>query len=316
MSLCLLALGSNLGERQHHFRAAVDALEKTPSVDLLSVSRSLENVSIGGPTGQGEFLNAAVLVETNLSPWELLNLTQEIERGQGRRPSQRWDARPLDIDLLLYDDLVLQTTQLTLPHPWLPVRRFVLEPAAQIALQLRHPVLDWTIEEMFDHLSAPQRFVVIAGPFRDELSDLCAHLTCDYLPDPLNRQQAASVPATEQPIEFWQQRWEALEASSWCRKQTSIISEFWIGNPPWETCHDSGSSGNASSDDPSLSRQRQLQAILPPKLLVNCRSSNDSCGSDNPDRGRKEFPWLNLTATSVERFRDEVISAFLSMSDG
>ena len=311
MSLCLLALGSNLGDRQHHLRAAVEALEENASVDRLSVSQSLENVSIGGPTGQGEFLNAAILVETNLSPRELLSLTQEIERGQGRKPSQKWDARPLDIDLILYDDLVIQTTQLTLPHPWLPVRRFVLEPAVQIASQLRHPVLDWSIDEMFQHLSASQRFVVIAGPYQDELSNLCAHLSCDYVPDPLNRQPAAAVPVTEQPIEFWQQRWDALVASSWCREQTSIISDFWVGHPPWKICQDLG-----SSEYPSLLQQRQVQAIVPPKLLINCRSSNDSCGSDNPGPGRKEFPWLNLTATSVERFRDEVSSAYLSMTDG
>ena len=96
---------------------------------------------IGGPAGQEPFLNAAALLETSLPPAELLARLQRIELHLGRTRETRWAARTLDLDLLLYDNLVLNTPYLTLPHPRMAFRRFVLEPAAEVAPEMAHPRL-------------------------------------------------------------------------------------------------------------------------------------------------------------------------------
>ncbi len=146
-----LGLGSNLGDRAAVMRSAVIALDDRPriSVDFDGGVASLyESSPVGGPSPQPAYFNSTVRVTTTLEPAALLNEVLLIEAALGRTRRERWEARVIDIDLLLYNDLVLDDESLSLPHPRLPQRRFVLEPLAEIAGDLVHPTLRVTIESL------------------------------------------------------------------------------------------------------------------------------------------------------------------------
>src|SRR5690606_10760471 len=106
----------------------------------------------GGPAGQPSFLNGTVLLTTTLSPEAVLAALEQLETEAGRAREVRWDARTLDLDILLYDDLCLRTSRLMIPHPRMAFRRFVLRPAAEIAAEMVHPEIGWTMEQLLMHL--------------------------------------------------------------------------------------------------------------------------------------------------------------------
>jgi 2-amino-4-hydroxy-6-hydroxymethyldihydropteridine diphosphokinase len=147
-TLALIGLGSNLGDRKTELDAAVAALAQAPGIDVRAVSRYHETAPVGGPKGQGDYLNAAAAVETTLEPLDLLHLLQEIERRGGRVRTVRWGPRTLDLDLLLFGDRVIATAELQVPHPRMAERLFVLEPLAEIAPGAVDPVTGRTIAEL------------------------------------------------------------------------------------------------------------------------------------------------------------------------
>jgi 2-amino-4-hydroxy-6-hydroxymethyldihydropteridine diphosphokinase len=154
MTSCLLGLGSNLGDRESTIRAALTEIDSLPDV-LLSRQSSLgESPPIGGPSQQENFLNAAAVIETTIPPLRLLDELRTIEIRNGRQPTERWGPRTIDIDLLLYGNEVMETEMLTLPHPRLAFRRFVLEPAAEVAPKMLHPIIGWPVERLLLHLDA------------------------------------------------------------------------------------------------------------------------------------------------------------------
>jgi 2-amino-4-hydroxy-6-hydroxymethyldihydropteridine diphosphokinase len=131
----VVALGSNLGDRETGLRSAVAALGAADDVRVVAVSSAVASDPVGGPD-QPEYLNAVAVLRTSLGPHEVLRLCQRIEASHGRRRDQRWAARTLDLDLITYsrDGRVLVSTDpgLTLPHPRAHRRAFVLAPWAQI----------------------------------------------------------------------------------------------------------------------------------------------------------------------------------------
>jgi len=144
--LVAIALGSNLGDRRAHLTWAVEHL--AGHLAHLRISPVLETDAIDVPEPQPPYLNAAVVGETDESAEALLNRLLALERARGRtRPSLR-APRTLDLDLILYGDLVIDTAHLTLPHPRFRDRRFVLEPLAQIAPELIDPVSGKTVGEL------------------------------------------------------------------------------------------------------------------------------------------------------------------------
>src|SRR5262249_45353988 len=147
-----VALGSNLGDRQGHLERALKALRENPSVTVHRVSSFLETAPVGGPPGQGPYLNAVAEIETTLEAEALLQLLLEIEQRLGRVRHERHGPRTIDLDLLLYGNLVREGKELTAPHPRMHEREFVLQPLAQIAPHLVHPELGRTASELLQEV--------------------------------------------------------------------------------------------------------------------------------------------------------------------
>lgn len=142
-----IGFGSNLGDSTAICREALERLQASPGLGRPRISRFYRSEPVGY-LDQGWFVNGAVLLETELEPLQVLDLAHRIEREFGRERRQRWGPRTLDLDLLFYDDRQVALPELTLPHPRLQDRRFVLVPLAEIAPDWLHPVLQLTIAEL------------------------------------------------------------------------------------------------------------------------------------------------------------------------
>jgi 2-amino-4-hydroxy-6-hydroxymethyldihydropteridine diphosphokinase len=151
-SRAMIGLGSNLGDRAALLEGALAALASTPGVRIERVSSVCETEPVGGPPGQGPYLNAAAALETTLEPLDLLRVLQAIEARFGRVRTVRWGERTLDLDLLLFDDRIIASPELTVPHPRLAERRFVLEPLAEIAPDAVEPVTGRTVSGLLREL--------------------------------------------------------------------------------------------------------------------------------------------------------------------
>jgi len=169
-STAYLSFGANLGDRRATMRRAIEWLAAQPAISLdptRDVARLYETAPIGCDTDQPAYLNTAVRVRTSLSPHQLLQLTRELERTLGRVRTTRNEARLIDVDILLYDSLVQCDTELTLPHPRLVERRFVLEPLADLAPGTRLPNAEETAAEAAErarHTLSDQCIRCVAGP--------------------------------------------------------------------------------------------------------------------------------------------------------
>ncbi len=163
MARCLIGCGSNLGRRREQLDRALELLRFMPGVELVAVSRYRETRAVGGPADQEAYLNGACLIETELPPHQLLGTLSAVENTLHRTRNERWGERTIDLDLLLYEDLVVESPRLTIPHPRMSTRRFVLEPCAEIAAELRCPLSACTIGELLENISVPHPLVAIVG---------------------------------------------------------------------------------------------------------------------------------------------------------
>jgi len=156
MVIAAIALGSNLGKRQAALRAAAERLRSLPASHVMALATFRQTEPVDAPPGSPAFLNSAVIVETELSPETLLDHLLQIERGLGRTrdPATLNAPRTIDLDLLLHGNTVLSSSALTLPHPRMHLRLFVLEPLAEIAPDLVHPTQHKTIRQLLKQLQA------------------------------------------------------------------------------------------------------------------------------------------------------------------
>ena len=146
MAICYLHLGSNIGNKKLHIQKAVTRISELTG-DVL-ITSSLYETEPWGKKDQEEFVNAAIKINTSLNPIKLLDSIKEIENELGRRSKQKWYPRIIDIDILFYENLVLKSVKLEIPHKHLHERNFVIVPLLEIANNVYHPYYQKTIEQL------------------------------------------------------------------------------------------------------------------------------------------------------------------------
>ncbi len=240
MSFCLIGLGSNEGDRQAMFFRALEELGRQPGIGVLRRSRLVQTAPVGGPPGQGFYLNAAAVLETALEPDALLGVLLQVETALGRRRTEPWGPRTIDLDLLLYEDVVCSTPSLTLPHPRMAWRRFVLEPAAEVAGPMLHPTTGWTIAHLLEHLNTAKNYLAITGPVAVGKTELArqlvhsakAHWISETISpsalDAFCANTAGDPWAAELEFVSHRVRLLAAESPEWQEPAQLWVSDFWL----------------------------------------------------------------------------------------
>ncbi len=313
MSNALIGLGSNLGNRREIIEEALAKLDHHPRLRLIGVSALRETAPIGGPADQPPYLNAAAVLDSSLQPQALLDALQQIETQAGRRRDETWGPRTLDLDLLLYGELVLSTPTLILPHPRMAWRRFVLEPAAEVAGEMRHPIIGWNIDRLLEHLNTALPYVAVTGAIACGKTNL-ARLLCEKTParlidEPLDEKNlavfyadpAGNAWATE--LEFLHKRRELLAADSpaWSRNRPAV-SDFWFDQ--------SAAFARAwlSESQWPLFIERWQEArekVVAPKLIVYMDAPAEALMDQIRRRGRRGEQYLN--PEQLDRIRRSII---------
>ena len=280
---CLIGCGANEGARREQLNQAIDMLRFMPGVRLVDVSQFLETLPVGGPPGQSPYLNAACLIETTFKPAEVLDMLLAVENTLHRSRETRWGPRTIDLDLLLYDDCVLKTECLQVPHPRMTTRRFVLEPAAAIAADLKHPVAGCTIRELLENISERHLHVAVVGvpgSGAPEIADAVADVTLSRLihaPAPLplssfgapNGEQSA---IKEEPVDqllLLSQKYAApLLKANWPVDPHGTVTDYWIESIRLATQNNSASDTNKQFENAfaTISQETVVPNVI---LLLN-----------------------------------------------
>jgi 2-amino-4-hydroxy-6-hydroxymethyldihydropteridine diphosphokinase len=242
MARCLIGCGSNLGQRREQLDRALELLGFMPGVELVAVSRFHETRPVGGPGDQGAYLNGACLIETDLPPRDILGMLFAVENTLQRRRDQRWGERTIDLDLLLYDDLVVESPELTLPHPRMATRRFVLEPCAEIAAELRYPLSACTIRDLLDNISVPHPLVAVVGVPGSGATEVAAAVADATLarliraPGPVGRSAGGVLEA----VAAWRR---PLSAECWQDDPHGTVADYWLDALPAVAAEHAGEQG-------------------------------------------------------------------------
>jgi 2-amino-4-hydroxy-6-hydroxymethyldihydropteridine diphosphokinase len=176
MPLASIALGGNQGDVERNITGALAALQRVRGLRLVATSSIRVTRPVGEHAG-GPFHNAAATLDATLAPLDLLHVLQDLERKAGRRSADRWSPRPLDLDLVFYGDSVIEHPRLSVPHPACWYRRFVLDPLAEIAADLRHPVKGLTVDDLRRRLLPRPLKLALAGSTPAARRALIADLT-------------------------------------------------------------------------------------------------------------------------------------------
>lgn len=183
VSQCVISFGSNLGDRRELIAAAAERISKCDLIlpgESLATSRLFETPPIGGPGGQEPFLNAIGVFQTESPARAVLDLLQQLENELGRQRRVRWDARSIDLDVVLHGNLVGGTTGLVVPHPRYTARQFVLQPACDVAAHFRDPRFGWSLQELSDHLAADVPSLALATGRKEVREQLCRRLAEEH----------------------------------------------------------------------------------------------------------------------------------------
>lgn len=230
MTRCLLGIGSNLGDRAGQMDAALIRLREHEKINVLADSGWAETAPVGGPEKQLSYLNGAILVETDLSPNQLLKELLQVERTLGRERDLRWGPRSVDLDLLLFGEEIVDQPGLTVPHPWMAVRRFVLDPAEVVAADMVHPVIGRTIGQLAKNLHAQPLLIAVRGmvtqaqvaAVRDAAQACGAYIAA--------ASPSSAVSDSADPLELTRAYWAATErevtAARQAKSEQVIVFDF------------------------------------------------------------------------------------------
>jgi 2-amino-4-hydroxy-6-hydroxymethyldihydropteridine diphosphokinase len=285
--------------------AAMEALP-SPDIEVIAQSAWYTYPPVGGPPGQGDYLNGALLLGTRLDAESLAKRLRDVELAAGRSRVTRWAARTLDCDLLLYGEQQIQTSSLTVPHPRMIARRFVLEPAAEIAGDLVHPELGWTIRQLLDHINTSKSYFAFVGSDQARVQQLVRDVAAqtnarliesDF--DPLNDS------IWPQQLEFAQRFAETIDAGRNLVDDHVVLSCGWYWQPLLHA--------------PPRERDRCLYELgrtapkLEPRLIVMCDSKASNLGQCLRQLPASlQRPTLWLSDTPAEALQDAV-GAVISM---
>ncbi len=167
---CLISFGANIGNSAETIRQAVEQLRARLGSQLnsLQLSRFFRTPAVGGPVGQPPFVNAVAALEVkDCSSWDIWHVVRDIEHALGRVRIERWEARRIDLDVLMFDDQRIWTQHFKLPHPRMVMRRFILEPALDVAADWREPVSQMSIAELTHRLRAGPASLLLIGDERE-----------------------------------------------------------------------------------------------------------------------------------------------------
>ena len=275
MSTCHISLGSNLGNRRANLVAAVELIERLPGTQVRRVSTFVETMPVGGPAGQQRFMNGAAELETVLTPRLLMDRLQEIELKLGRARSERWGPRLIDLDILLWGHERHDDPDLTIPHPHMHFRRFVLQPLAEIAPQVRHPA-GWTVAQRWERLNRLPHYLAITGPMGVGKSTLARQLA-ERLGAELVEEQFDSARlgrlyagnrAEGGPVQddFLASRRELLSRTRWAQSPPRwLVSDFWLGQ---SLAYDETLLDGAARDQHRAAVEQASAEVLEPTLVI------------------------------------------------
>ena len=215
-------------------------MQRHPNIEVARRSPYHETRPVGGPGVQPAYLNAAAVLHTSLSPQALLAEFQQAEADLGRQRIEPWGPRTIDLDLLLYDNLTLVSPGLVIPHPRMAWRRFVLEPAAEVAPEMLHAGTGWTIARLLQHLNQTPWYVAIAGPIGAGKSRLAGEIAeqsgARLLVEQFDSARLEafyhnpSSLAWQIELEFLEERacGLAIGQPEWTRQDRPTVSDFWF----------------------------------------------------------------------------------------
>ncbi len=273
MAHCLISLGANLGHPSETLLAAYRQLCEQFGSDRLRMSRLYRSPPVGGPQGQSEFVNAVVAIDTDLEPFSVWRKTCMIEQTLGRQRQQRWEARRIDIDILLHGAWRIWTPHFKLPHPRMSWRRFVLQPACEVAADWIEPVSGWSLARLAGHLQSRKRprVLVVGEPAAG----------FDTVLDSLQQQPWLRGPAGAVA--------DTVPAASGTLEGTGPAADV-----DWLRLTD----GSLASRNLGQLEQRLRDYPLPPQLLVVVARTPDPLSVAWEDYSRPWAAWLGMTDSS------------------
>lgn len=316
-SLVAIGLGANVGNRVDNLWRAIEELARLRGVDVRATSSFYLTRPVGGPADQPPYINAAAVVSTRLEPLELLEELLRIERRLGRERREKWGPRPIDLDILLWQGRSVRERGLVVPHPWLPVRRFVLRPLAEIASDWRHPG-GWTIGEQCERVERRPIYLALTGPLGVGKTTLARELTrrvgALFVQEEFNEAMLERVyrgdTSAADSIQGWfaRRRQEQLCARRFHSPVPEVVvTDFWF----WQSL----AYAMVELDDPgSVDAHRRLLQLLAPTVLqptvvINMQASPEELLRRVRRRGR---PFEQSVSVEFLRRLSDAINCLLN----